>query len=147
MHEETRRTLAELVREKVALIEEPVLPDSVVDVLATVGAGYLAAATRPLPILGPPPLPPNAHDELAGELVRRFHDGLHPVPPEPSGYQGHFRIGVDALLDARPDVDQDSLLRDALATLAAGFWDETKPDTIRSLCGSHVARYYLDGLG
>ena len=50
---------------------------------------------------------------LAGELVRRFHDGLHPMPPEPSGYQGHFRIGVDALLDARPDVDQDSLLRDA----------------------------------
>jgi hypothetical protein len=118
MHEETRRTLAELVREKVALIEEPVLPDSVVDVLATVGAGYLAAGARPLPILEAPPPAANSHHELAGELVRRFHDGLHPMPPEPSHHQDRFRVGVDEPQDARPDVDQDSMLRDQARDLS-----------------------------
>lgn len=147
MHEETRRSLAELIQEKVALIEEPVVPDSVVDILATVGAGYLATPSAPLPIYGEPELTPTTHDELAGELVRRFHDGLHPVPPEPTGHEIDFRTGVDMQMDRHPDIPQDTLLREALATLATAFWDENDPDQTRTDCGAYIARYYLDGLG
>jgi len=146
MHEKDRSKLTKLIAEK-AHLQDLELSPSEVETLATVGTGYLVGATRPLPILGRRPLPPNAHDDLASELVWRYKDGVHPLPPEPTGYMKDYRIGIDALLNSRRDLPRDEAVRHALATLAAGFWDETMLDSTRSLYGSHVARYYLDGRG
>jgi len=148
-HEEHRRKLAELIREALALLEKPVPPDAVDDILATVGAGYLVRATKPLPLFGEPPLPPNAHYELAGALVRRFHDGLHPVPPRPESIRLHFRTGIDVEFDARRgQLPQDSaMLRDTLAILASGFWDDDDLKMEKSMVGKQLALYYIEGLG
>src|SRR5262245_22748909 len=96
--------------------------DEVVDVLATVGAGYLEGAAAPFLGLPARNVPESAYGDVADDLVRRFLQGEHPMP-DVRNYRSDFRYGIDGALNGLNGPWPSEVVRQTLTSLAMGSWD------------------------
>jgi len=119
-----------------------------VDALADVGVGHTEAQGGWLPL---DPDPATMRRLVAAELVLKYLDGEHPVPPTKGVYRGQFYTNLDALLDdevrngtlAPDDIDED--VQQALTSFALGCWDENDFRFMRTLVPGFVASYFVLG--
>lgn len=124
---------------------EPVSQE-VVEVLATVGDGYLELTGTPLLVRMGVVSWDTAYDGVAAEMAEEYLAGRRPAPGTRPTDFGDFRKAVlDALEPAEPGAPP--VVADVLATLALGGWHEAEARGGRAEYARHLVGLYLRGLG
>jgi len=118
----------------------------VVEVLATVGDGYLETTGTPLLVRIGVVSWETAYDGVAAQMAEEYLAGLRPLPATRPTDLGELREAVVAALEPS-EANTPPVVADVLATLALGGWDEPEARGGRPQYARHVVSLYLRGLG
>jgi hypothetical protein len=118
-------------------------PDTVIDTIATTGAGYLEARSGVLkPIF--PEIPAKL---VAKTFVGFYRDGEKPKPPIKAALRSVVRGSIDGLINGMNFAWPTEDVRATLTSIVLGIWSEERDEkALRGWLAGYVVALYTAGL-